>query len=400
MNIFNSLGSNYTFVSALRVLFSVGSTGARQRLIDLLDTRYGGKTFLTYKGREALGLALDAIGAPGSGVAINGFTCFAVYEAVVKSGYVPRYLDITETSLNFSADTLRAALDKNPDIKVAIIQNTLGFPCEIGAIAQLCKERGVVLIEDLAHSVGTRYDSGEEVGTMGDLTMLSFSQDKIVDAISGGALVVRNAAYQSHISVARTPVTFSQQMKNRLYLLITVIIRMTYPIGLGKGIQALLRSFYKMQPATQSSQKKKQARELPDALCRRTLEVLIGLEKDIAHRREIAAIYTRELEQALVLAEACAAIPHATVLRFPVRVRNREGLIATLKKIGVDIHDTWYDAPVAPKKVLPLTSYAGECPTAEKMAEHIANLPTHRHVSKADALAIAKAVNEWHHMAI
>ena len=73
MRIFNSLGSNYTYATAMRTIFSSGSETKRRELITYLEKRYDGRAFLTYKGREALLLALNALPQKGS-VAINGFT--------------------------------------------------------------------------------------------------------------------------------------------------------------------------------------------------------------------------------------------------------------------------------------------------------------------------------------
>jgi len=74
MNIFNSLGSNYDFLSAVRILFSVGGKGSQRNLSNYLEKRYGGQVILTYKGRDALTLALQALPQKGA-VAMNGFTC-------------------------------------------------------------------------------------------------------------------------------------------------------------------------------------------------------------------------------------------------------------------------------------------------------------------------------------
>jgi lipid II:glycine glycyltransferase (peptidoglycan interpeptide bridge formation enzyme) len=67
-----------------------------------------------------------------------------------------------------------------------------------------------------------------------------------------------------------------------------------------------------------------------------------------------------------------------------------------MKTHGIRIADTWYDAPVAPKKYLRRTNYrSGTCPHAEHLAERIVNLPTHVNVSQDDARAIASLINEW-----
>jgi len=194
MSIFNSLGSNYNFKYVLRSLFSDGHEQNR-KLINLLQEKYGGKTILTYKGREALALALKILNLPKeSCIAINGFTCYAVYKAIHEVGLIPICLDLEEknSDLNFKPVTLEKSLGENKNIKVVVVQNTLGYPCDIEKIAQICHKKNIFLIEDLAHCVGTRYSDGKEAGAVGDFVTLSFSQDKIIDSVSGGALVIRN----------------------------------------------------------------------------------------------------------------------------------------------------------------------------------------------------------------
>src|SRR3989344_8336212 len=167
MNIFNSLGSNYDFKFVLKALLSF--SGNSKDLENLLEERYGGKAILLYKGREAIELALKSLNLPaGTFVAINGFTCFAVFDAIKKTGLNCEYLDIDKGNLNFSAENLKNALEKNSKIKAVIIQNTLGYPCDIEGISKICKENNLILIEDLAHSIGAKYKSGQEAGTLGD----------------------------------------------------------------------------------------------------------------------------------------------------------------------------------------------------------------------------------------
>ena len=186
MTIFNSLGSNYNFGFVLKALFSKGGKDLKA----FLEKKYYGKATILYKGREAIELALKDLPKT-SFVAINGFTCFAVYGAIKKAGMQVEYLDIEKGDLNFSAKTLDQKLRNNPKIKAVIIQNTLGYPCDIENISKICKEKKIILIEDLAHSIGARYENGEEAGMIGDFVVLSFSQDKMIDSVSGGALIER-----------------------------------------------------------------------------------------------------------------------------------------------------------------------------------------------------------------
>ena len=197
MNIFNSLGSNYNFKFVIKSLFTIGDTNNSKELTSFLEEKYSGSAMLFYKGREALSMALKIMHLPqGSEIAINGFTCVAVFNAIKVAGYNPVCLDLTKKGgVNFTPETLEKTIKNNKKIKAVIIQNTLGYPCDIEEIQSICKKNNLILVEDLAHCVGTKYLNGKEAGTMGDFVCLSFSQDKIIDAITGGALITHNKVF-------------------------------------------------------------------------------------------------------------------------------------------------------------------------------------------------------------
>ena len=392
MNVFNSLGSNQTFSSAIRALFAHGGTRDQKDLSDYLTKRYGGTTILTYKGREALRLALESI--PGNGaVAINGFTCWAVYQAVQESSNTCHYLDISSTSLNFSAATLREALAANPAIKAVVIQNTLGIPCDIGGITALCTEYGVALVEDLAHSIGTVYASGAEAGSVGDFVILSFSQDKVIDAVAGGALIIRNKRYQLPVKDF-LGIPFSKQLKDRLYPLLTWKIRVAHALGIGPIVHRILKSLHFLSRPLVDTETN-DPRALPGWYCATILREFETLDATAEHRRTIAEIYAKKIDPCLQVANDTRYIPSSANLRFPILHYERDLLIAYLKERHIYVSDIWYDAPVGPKRYLHRTDYRGQCPQAEEVSRIMVNLPTHINVSPIQAERIAEHVNEW-----
>ena len=401
MSIFNSLGSNYTFEFVLEALSASDKESNSLLLKKFLEERYGGNAVLTYKGREALRLALRAI-APslnrgavaqkGQAVGICGFTCFAVYDAVIKEGYSVEYLDIDE-SLQFTFETFKKAVEKNPQLKVLIIQNTLGYPCEIEKIANYCREKNIILIEDLAHAIGAKYVTGKEAGTIGDFVILSFSQDKMIDGISGGALIIRNAKFKLQ-SLELNQKKSKTQQRDRLYPLYTFLIRKTYASGFGKALHLLLK---KRNLLTQPMDNldSDTIHTLPNWYCQLILSEYRQLDKNIVHRKKIAKIYADTLNKKVLGDYFVQTLPRAANLRFPIFVPNRDSLIQYLKPTNIYISDIWYDAPIGPKKYMTRTNYKNECPTAEKVSERIINLPTHRNVSETEAKFIAEKVNEW-----
>jgi perosamine synthetase len=383
MRIFNSLGSNYNFSYILRSLFSDGHDQNR-KLINLLENKYGGETILTYKGREALILALRVLNLPKeSSIAINGFTCYAVYKAVNQAGYAPVCLDLEkETSdLNFTAEILEKTLEQNKNIKAVVVQNTLGSPCDIEEIAKICVEKNIILIEDLAHCVGTRYASGKEAGTVGDFVTLSFSQDKMIDSVSGGALIIRNKKYGT-----LNPSNYQfrkpkNQTKDKFYPLLTSEIRFLYNFGLGKLLHFILKSLNLLsKPMTGGLY---EIYSLPNWYCNLALFEFRKLQEQLNHRREIAKIYAKSLNKKILSPTIVENISDSANLRFSIFTENRGELIKFLKKDGIFVSDIWY------------YSVAPECPQAVEISKKILNLPTHINVSRKDTLRISERINLW-----
>jgi perosamine synthetase len=383
MAVFNSLGSNYNFKHVLRSLFSDGQ-GQNRKLINLLQEKYAGKAILTYKGREALILALKILNLPkDSLVAINGFTCYAVYKAVHKSGLIPVCLDLEEknSDLNFTPTALEKLLKENSKVKVVVIQNTLGSPCDIEKITQICHEKNIVLIEDLAHCIGTKYLNGKEAGTVGDFVTLSFSQDKIIDSVSGGALVIGNKKFNKFIIPQFNNVNGYQQLKDNFYPFLTYNIRFFYDFMLGKISHYFLKNLNILsKPMTGGLY---DFYSLPNWYCNLTISEFGKLGQQLNHRKEIAKIYAKKLNKKILHSSITQKISSSANLRFPVFVDNRTSLIKFLKKHRIFVSDIWYD------------SVAPECPNAVEISKRILNLPTHINVSKKGAIKITNLINLW-----
>lgn len=388
MSIFNSLGSNYDFKFVINSIFAQDKNLYSSSLKSFLEKKYGGKTLLVYKGREALTLALNILNLPkGSFVAINGFTCYAVYKAIIQAGYSAECLDIENYDLNFSEKTLINALNRNPQIKVVVVQNTLGYPCDIEKIEEICERHKLILIEDLAHSVGTKYSGGREAGTAGDFVTLSFSQDKIIDAVSGGALVIRNKNYQKTLAsdlvghVRETcEVGFKQQLKDHLYPSLTYKIRFLYNFGLGKPLHFLLKTFDLLSKPMSGYYGNY---SLPNWYCSLTLLAFKKLAENLEHRKQIANIYKNNLDKKVVWDSVAKNIEYSSNLRFPIFLENRKKLIDYLKKYKIYVYDIWYD------------SVSPDCEIAQTVSHKILNLPTHINVSQKDALYICNKINKW-----
>lgn len=388
MNIFNSLGSNYTGEYVIKSLFKKDE-GSKAALISFLENKYKGRAQLTYKGREAITLALESLNlSKGAGVAVNAFTCVAVVEAIEEAGLTPIYLDIDPDSLHFTSSQLQSSFKKYSNIKVVMIQNTLGYPCDIEEINKVCKKENATLIEDLAHSVGTIYKNGVEAGTVGDFTVLSFGQDKVIDAVSGGAVVTRNEKY----TVKNTHGSNVTSTSDKAYPLLTFIIRKTYALQIGKVVH-LLSNLFSILP---NPMKPHNSTNMTNWHAMLALDEFRILEKNLNHKREIAKIYCETLNKNVVSPYTVATCDTATHLRFPIFYENRDALIEELKKHKAYLSSVWYKNSIVPIHEVGLAKYPKIlCPISDSRMLTVLNLPTHINTSVSDAKEIANSINDF-----
>jgi dTDP-4-amino-4,6-dideoxygalactose transaminase len=68
-----------------------------------------------------------------------------------------------------------------------------GVPCEMDALAAICHQRGVMLIEDAAQALLSTY-KGRPAGSFGQLAAISFHETKNVMSGEGGALLINDPA--------------------------------------------------------------------------------------------------------------------------------------------------------------------------------------------------------------
>lgn len=379
--IFQALGSTNNFRQSIALLFSKGSAHDTMRLKRALEQRYEGTAYLYAKGRFALAAAISTTSA--KAVAINGFTCSVVVDAVRHAKAEPIYIDISESDYHYSAAALEDTLKKNSDIQAIIIQNTFGIPCDIQAIESIAKKYNCLIIEDLAHSIGQTYADGREMGTVGDLVMLSFGRDKLIDVVNGGALIVRNPEITRPVTPTRK-IRSIDSIRDRWYPLFTWVVRATYPIVLGKILLAFTYRTGLMTRAADGSINT--SLRLADWKSRQILQRLHGLDQNLLSRKRIVEQYSVGLK---------GKVSSDTTIRAVLEVDAPDTLRKQLRSRGLMLDDTWYDTPIGPARKYGALRYPEkDCPNALRAARTIINLPTHQYVTPRTIKLITQIIKE------
>ncbi len=144
---------------------------------------------LCSSGTAALSTALAAcsVGA-GDEVIVPPFTFVATVEAVLLAGAVPVFAEIDKT-LCLDPQGLEKCL--TPRTKAVVPVHMCGSMAQIDTIADFCRRKGLVLIEDACQAVGGSFQ-GQALGTFGQMGCFSFDAVKTITCGEGGAVVTND----------------------------------------------------------------------------------------------------------------------------------------------------------------------------------------------------------------
>ena len=145
---------------------------------------------LCSSGTAALNIALAACGVgAGDEVVVPPFTFVATVEAVLNAGAVPVFADIDDT---LCLDPEAVARVVTPCTRAVVPVHMCGAMARIDRLADLCRERDLVLIEDACQAVGGRFRE-RALGTFGQMGCFSFDAVKTITCGEGGAVVTDDA---------------------------------------------------------------------------------------------------------------------------------------------------------------------------------------------------------------
>lgn len=137
----------------------------------------------------ALFLSLKALDLPrGARVLIPAFTFAAVPSSIVHADCTPILVECGEDYRIDLAD-FEAKVD---GADAVMISHMRGHTSDMNAVMALADARGLPVIEDAAHSLGTTWD-GRNIGTIGRVGCFSFQSYKLLNAGEGGILVTDDA---------------------------------------------------------------------------------------------------------------------------------------------------------------------------------------------------------------
>lgn len=322
-------------------------------------------------GTAALHLACMAAGVKeGDEVITTPITFAASANCALYCGARPVFADINEETFNIDPESVE--LHTGEKTKAVVAVDFTGQSVELDRLLSHCHKHGLVLIEDGAHVIGTKYN-GKWNGSIADMTTLSFHPVKTVTGGEGGAVLTDNQEYYQKLLLYRThgitrdPELMEHEMDGPWYYE-QVALGMNYRMT---DMQAAL-VISQLDKLPKFSKRRKEIVKAYDEAFGRLPQVI--LQKEIPQSDTTRHLYILRLNlsklkigrkqffEALWTENVCCNVHYIPVYYFPY-----------YEKLGY-------------KK--------GLCPKAEKLYEEIISLPLYYAMTDQDVQDVIKAVTK------
>ena len=155
-------------------------------------------------GTAALHLAMLALEImPGDEVITSPITFLASANCILYAGGTVRFADIESDTANIDVNEIKRQI--TPRTKAIIPVHFAGQSCDMEIIHAIAKERGLAVVEDAAHAIGSNYQ-GTKVGCCrySDMTVFSFHPVKTITTGEGGAITTNSEEIYQKLQALRS----------------------------------------------------------------------------------------------------------------------------------------------------------------------------------------------------
>lgn len=350
-------------------------------------------------GRSSLYAILLALGiGRGDEIILQAFTCVVVPDAIIATGAQPIYADISK-SLTLDPEDLKRKITSKT--KAILVQHTFGIPTEMDEIMQIAKKYKLLVIEDVAHTIGEEYKK-KKLGTFGKASFFSFGRDKAFSSVFGGMVITndkelgkkirqyqRQRSYPSYGWIAQQlfhPVAFS------------LLLPVYNTFSLGKILLVFLQKIHFLSFPVSSGEKRgkfypSSIHKLPNALAFLALHQLGKLHRYNERRKEIVKYYLNRADEMHLDVAYRKSI---SFLRFPIFMKHPATARSFFRQFNIYLGD-WYANIIDPRDSnFHAVGYVrGSCPRVEQAARTIVNLPTYPLLTDDDARVVLDVLKQY-----
>lgn len=307
-------------------------------------------------GTAALHAACYAAGiGEGDEVITTPLTFVATSNSVLYCGARPVFVDIDPNTYNIDPNKIREKITNKTKAIIAV--HFTGQPCDMEEIHKIAKENHLLVIEDAAHALGADY-KGKRIGSISDMTTLSFHPVKHITTGEGGMITTNSRELYEKLMLFRTH-GITRDLSN-----------MTKQEGSWYYQQLELGYNYR----------------ITDIQCALGLSQMKKIDLFLSRRQEIAARYHEAFSHCDGIklpaqAEGCHNSWHLYVIQ--VMNKGRKEVFDRLVEKGIDVNVHYI--PVYMQPYYQKNGYADViCPNAEMVYSRFISLPMYAKLTEKE----------------
>lgn len=348
--------------------------------------------------RVGVYLALREKVKPGQYVVMSPYTIADIVNMVVSAGGIPLFVDIEKETCSIDANQVEKILNdpEFSNIGAVMITHFYGHLCDAERIAQLCREKGIFLLEDCAQSFGATR-KGKQAGSYGDAAVYSFGLYKTLTSFIGGMLVTKD---EKLADALRQEVADMKPLNRGHFLKFVIKGIMTDLVTWGLFFKIVTFNLFRYGTlnnidAINNKMKidlnPKISHEIPEEYLYRPTDfqadqILKQLDQDQSHnmkRLAKARIYYEGLKDMKGVILPSDPLDGSNIYwYYPIQVSNRDAVVADVLRAGVDMavshHKNCADLPC-------YTEFYRDVPNAKETANSVIYLPTYPAYPEKDA---------------
>ncbi len=317
----------------------------------------------------ALHLAMTAIDLKRGDKILCSVNAFPnVPEVVRHFDAEPIFVDIDTEDYNIDLDELERILSKNKSkkLKGAIISHIAGQPTDLARLYEIAESYGIMIVEDATNAMGARYN-GKKIGSFENVDMcaFSFNPHKQRRVGNGGMLTTFNEELSQRARLLRNNAIVQSSWDNEggLGYVYDVV-----DIGLEYDMSKFDAAF--------------------------NLAQLAKVDKKIERRKEIAAIYNKELADTPHIELPVIKREHIFSLYIIKIDKNRDSFARELYKRGVEVGLHYIPLHLLSYYKQKYSLRVNDFPKALRNFQQILSIPIHSKMSDEDVMYVVEQVKE------
>ena len=354
-------------------------------------------------GRSGLWAFFKALGIEGAEVIMPAFTCVVVAHAVVLSGNIPRFVDVTLYDYNMDLEQVAAAINERTRAIIAI--HLFGYPLNVNRLDEIIGAaearwgHKIWVIQDCAHALGARWQ-GRLVCNAGDAALFSLHVSKPLTCIAGGMITTNNAEVHQKLRAFRddyfTQMDSFQRFRTLYHLLKSYPRYNEHVYQWVDWLKENTRLLDQRKPPRRPSAHIRFPQDHLGQMLE--LEASIGLEQLrkypelVRHQHENAHYYAEHLRDTPAL-KLPPLVEGATYSQYVVRVPNRQALLQTARRRNVHLAP-WIDYSLPTTPACSQYAMAQEFPNAELCSQTTVSLPVYAPLTEKQRARVVESL-QW-----